>query len=312
MRDTIRKFTNVSAIITIEGGAVDSDGNLIPIEVQPDIGYHLLIGKENSNRDIDDVVQPVDIGRTVVLPKLAADHYSIQHFYYKPKAGWRPTIPIRNSTTIEYTPVGTDMEVWVKKSYIGQDDYALHKVVKSGETFLETFTDNQLLKFKLLSDAPTDTTATITYSSWEGSKIGLKLEHVNKQSKIDVDISSGYFGGAGTAFINYEVIATRPKRLTERRQRVIYPNSVRIITTNGEEVCKDNGVGKFIGLHGGYIDYVTGIISPPPSLYDSTDYIILYKQDEYDNFELGDGDVVRLSELPLEKDGEGLSKLTIV
>lgn len=304
MRDTIRALTDVDAKIFIEGGDVDEDGNLIPIEVEPDIGYHLLIGKESSNRGITEVIQPIPIGRTIAIPKLTSENFSITHYYYNPRAGFRPTVPMRDATTITYTPIDTDIEVWVKDSYSSDSDFYLHKEVKAGVLYKETFTKEQLLKVKLLSDSNEDTEMLIEYSSWEGSTIGLRLEHVNKQSLLDIDVFTGDY--KDSAYINYEVVTTRPKDIVQRNNDVILPSTVVILDENGAEVSRDNGDGKFTCLGGdnvgGYIDYRDGVISPPPALYDREDYTIIYKQDEYSNIDLGDGDVIRLMEFPEEID----------
>lgn len=82
MRDVIRRLTDIEVGVILEGAAIDDDGNLTPIEVDPLIGYHLLIGKESSNKDINDIINPAPVGSVIAEPRLHAENFSITHYYY--------------------------------------------------------------------------------------------------------------------------------------------------------------------------------------------------------------------------------------
>lgn len=310
MRDVVRELTDIDARILLEGAALDNDGNFVPIEIEPNVGYHLLIGRESSNRTLDDVIEPVTIGSTVAEPKVYSDRFSVTHYYYNPKAGFRPTIPLRNSTVITYTPVDTRVEVWVKKGFVGDSEYKLHETIEVGETYTETFTDEHLLKFNLLSDSYVDTTVDIAYSTWRGATIGLDLKHINMHSFFTVDAKTGGF--KDTAYVDYKVVATRPSAFIQNKTPMIERGTVVIYDEDGNVVATDTGYGDF-DRDGGRIDYLKGIITPPPFVDDGRKYMATYKQDEFGNIQLGDSDVLKLDDVPEEEGNIGyLSKIRII
>lgn len=308
MRDVVRELTDVDAKVVIEGAAIDDNGYFVPVEIEPDIGYHLLIGTDSSNKSIEDMITPVTIGTAVAYPSISAESFSIKHFYYNPKAGFRPTIPMRDATTVTYTPVDTRVEVWIKPSYKDNTPYELYKTIEIGEYYSETFTKDQLFRFKFLNDSTSDTEVDIHYSNWNGVKIGLSLNHINKQSLIDVDVAVGGFGSS--SYIQYETVATRPRKLMRNRKMVILPNTVQIHDADGKVIVNDDGKGMF--GDDGSVDYYSGVICPPTWTYDRNDYTITYKQDEFSNIMLGDGDILQLDSIPEELVGrDPLNKLNV-
>ena len=301
MRDVIRKLTDIEVETILEGAAMDDEGNLVPIEIDPEIGYHLLIGRESSNRNINDIIVPPKIGNVITAPRIYSENFEVDHYYYSPQAGDRPIIPMRPTTEVEYlSPSDVEVEVWIKESYEGEGEFTLYKKLEKGELFKESFNKRQLLKFKLLEDSNEDGKVTIRYSDWEGARIGLRLKHINMQSFFTVNKDTGDY--RDDSFVNYHVVATRPPERIQNGQNIIHPTSVRILDEDGNVVAVDLGDGTFD--IGGSIDYITGVISPPISTQDEKDYMVTYKQDKYDNISLGKGDVLTLSEIPEEIDGE--------
>lgn len=311
MRDTIRELTDIEVELALEGGAIDENGNMLEIIIDPKVGYHLLIGRDSSNRNINEVISPVDIGSFIAKPTLYSDGFTIHHYYYNPKAGARPTIPLRDATRVQYTtPSDTVVEVWVKDSYDTASVYKKIETLAPSTAFERTFNDPQLLQFRQLSDSIEDAIVEIEYYDWEGARIGLNLRHVNKQSKFNVEVLTGDY--KEYAYVDYQVMATRPPEIINSNRPLIMPNTVVIYDKDGVEVAKDDGFGKFID-NDGKIDYKNGIVTPPSDTYISENYMISYKQDEYNNIYLGSGDILKTPDIPDNIDDDTiLSHIKIV
>lgn len=299
MRDLISLLTNMKVTIILDGAASDDFGGSIDIEIEPNIGYHLLIGHDSSNRDMEEIISPVRIGSVVAETRVSSAGFTIEHTYYNPISGFKPTIPMRDSTEITYTaPSDTVVEVWTKLDYdTGGGVFTLHKTLAESEFYNETFTERQLLKFKFLSDSRETTKSTISYSDWNQASMGLIIEHQNTRSLIDVDIETGDFQD-----ITYlEYFSLSPIKDLDNKS-VILRGGVKLVTVDNELLYRDNGMGEWVDVDGvlqltGSINYNTGVINPPQGVNDMTVYL-MYKQDKYSNITLGRMDVLKLMPFP--------------
>lgn len=314
MRNLISQLTDMRVTIVLDGAASDDMGGSIDIEIEPKIGYHLLVGHDSSNTSIDEIISPVTIGSVVAETRIYSSGFEIDHTYYNPVAGFKPTIPMRDSTSIVYTaPSDTTVEVWTKTAYeTGGGTFTLYKTLAPSELYEETFTDRQLLKFKFLTTSTKTTKCTITYSDWNQSNLGLIIEHQNTRSLIEVDITAGDF----STLTYLEYFSLSPSGQTLNGNTVLLRGGVKLVTEDNVLLYRDNGMGEWIDPVGvlqdtGKINYMNGVINPPQGINDMKVYL-MYKQDRFSNITLGRMDVLKLMPFPAANVEGAFSNINIV
>lgn len=308
MRDVIRELTPYDASVQLSGVALDAFGNPIPIEINPRVGYHLLIGVDTPYLSNTELVKPAVVGSAVVYATFNSPELEINHFYYSTPAGRRPMIPLRVGTEVTFTaPSDSDVKVYTRTDARDPSTEVFHSDLPAGETFNEVFDNDHVLIFSYESDSVEDAIANIKYPTYEGTEYGIRVRTLDNFGMFSVRTT----GGDISDYINvdYKIQLPIPDYYQNSTDIAIIAGSVRITDSSEFLLFRDDGEGSILDANGVYttgkVDYRTGVVTLPASLPPVTPtgkYLLIYDQDRYESVRVGSSDVIRYILPPLNID----------
>lgn len=298
MRDVVRELTPFAATVELSGIVYDAYGNSEPIEINPQVGYHLLIGADTPYFSKDEVVAPPVIGSSVVRIQAAAEELDVQHFYYASPAGRRPMIPLRTGTVVTFTaPTDTDVNVYLRTKARDASTETSHTTITAGTLYTETFNDDHAVIFEYVNSSAEDVVVDIHYPSYSGVKYGLRIKANDDFGLFELNTATGDISAYVTVDYNIQLPVADYADNTDIS--VIRPGSLRITDTLGNILLTDDEEGGFVLANGTYVttgsvSYATGLVVLPKTLPSTTDdkYNIVYDQDKYGNVKVSSSEVI--------------------
>lgn len=320
MRDVIREVTPFDATVQLSGVALDAFGNPIPIEINPLIGYHLLIGVDTPYLSKDEIVSPAVIGSSVIGVETTSPELDVVHYYYSSPAGRRPMIPLRVGTDVVFTaPTDTDVKVYVRTQAKDASTETFFSDLLAGETFTETFTEDHVLIFEYVNASTEDVIVNIHYPDYVGVEYGLRIRAIDNFGTFSINTTSGDL--ANDISVDYRIKLPISDFYDTTTQSTILNGSLRLASTDGVVIYKDNGSGRFVDnlgafVESGSIDYKTGVVSLPktiPATTTSGKYLLIYDQDKFENVVVSSSEVIKFLPPPPSPDSTmfSLSKLKV-
>lgn len=314
MRNVIMATTPYDATVQLSGVALDAFGNPIPIEINPKVGYNLLIGVDTPYLSKDELVAPATIGSAIIGVVIESPELEIQHYYYATPAGRRPMIPLRTGTVVTFTaPTDTDVKMYVRTDAKNATTESYYGEILAGETFTETFTDDHVLIFDYVNDSEEDVIANIKYPTFIGVKYGLRIRAVDNFGTFSINTNTGDL--KDYVSVDYRIqLPTNDYYSTTSETAVLY-GSLRLCDVQGGVIYQDDGTGKFVDVNGspvlsGGIDYKAGFVTLPKNMPATTPagkYLLIYDQDRFENVRVGSGDVIKLLPPPPNPDSPDFS-----
>lgn len=314
MRDVIREVTPFDAIVQLTGVALDAFGNPIPIEINPKIGYHLLIGVDTPYLSKDELVSPAVIGSSVIGVETTSPELDVIHYYYSSPAGRRPMIPLRVGTEVQFTaPTDTDVKVYVRTQAKDPSTETFFGDLLAGELFDETFTEDHVLIFEYVNDSAEDVIVNIHYPDYVGVEYGLLIRAIDNFGTFSVVTTSGDL--ANDISVDYRVKLPISDFYDTTTQSAILAGSLRLASTDGVTIYQDDGEGKFVDNNGVYVtsgtvDYKTGVVTLPKVMPPTTPagkYLLIYDQDKFENIVVSSSEVIKFLPPPPSPDSSAFS-----
>tara|TARA_Y100000593_G_scaffold93164_1_gene187061 strand:- start:4788 stop:7274 length:2487 start_codon:yes stop_codon:yes gene_type:complete len=300
MRDQIFLTTPFTARVILNGVALDAFGNPIPVEINPAIGATMLIGVDTPYFSPDQLVEGAAVGSTLARVVLNSPAITVNHYYYSPRAGRRPMIPLRDDTVINFTaPSDTDVLVFTRLEKDTPSTEVQIDTILAGESYTFTAENNEhVLQFEYVNDSYQDEIAEIIYPNFDGTAYGLEITSTDRIGVFSVIETSGDLGD----YIDLDYTITLPTfvSVVDPTKDLVLPGSVTIAYTDGVPYLRDRGDGYFENVSGdliptGRIDYKTGDVTLPTTI-PAGEYMFIYKQNKYDNFTVDANTAMQLIE----------------
>lgn len=309
MRDVIREVTPYDAVVQLSGVALDAFGNPTPIEINPKVGYHLLIGEDTPYISNDSLVKPAVIGSSVVAVATASEELEINHFYYSSRAGRRPMIPCRIGTEINFTaPTDTAVRVYKRVNAVDASSETLLTTIAAGGSYSVTSDETtHTIQFDYLADSTQDVIANIIYPDYVGVKYGIRIRASDYFGRFSVNTTSGDLAEYITVDYRIQLPIGDYYDSNTASSTAVFAGSLRITDTVGNVIYREDGsTGKFLTPDGsvvssGSIDYKSGIITLPKTLPATSPvgkYQLMYDQDRFENLRVSSSDIIKLIEPP--------------
>jgi hypothetical protein len=297
MRDRILQVTPFDARVVLGGVAFDAFGNPLPLEIDPSVGQLMLIGVDTPYYSNTQILENTAIGSTLARVVLQAEAVDVEHLYYSSRAGRRPMIPLRVGTVVTITaPTDTNVNVYTRLIKDDPSTEQLITTINAGETYANTFNDEHILQFEYENDSYEDTVAYINYPSFDGNAFGLEISSKDNFGLFSVITSSGDVSD----FVTVDYTLKLPVGVSvDRTENLIKPSTIRIVYPDGVPYIEDRGDGYFKNsitgalIPTGFVDYVNGEITLPNNFPDG-EYLVMYDQDEFNNFEVDDTTAIQL------------------
>lgn len=305
MRDVIREVTQLNVTVQLSGIALDAFGNPISVEINPRIGYHLLIGADTPYISYEQVVGPAVIGSAAVTAALSSDAFEATQYYYSSPAGRRPMIPLREGTEVIFTaPTDTDVDVYIRTDARVDSTEYFYQTITAGTPFSFISNTEHVIIFDYKNNSVEDVTALIKYPYYSGVKYGLNIKATDNFGKFDIRTTSGDLAEFTT--VDYKLQLPVKDYVDSKSYVAILRGTVRITDVEGNVFLSDDGEGRFVDLLGnlypsGEIDYKTGGITLPkvlPPTMPIGKYLIMYHQDDFQNVAVGSSDIIKLIDPP--------------
>lgn len=314
MRDVIMAITPFDATVQLSGVALDVFGNPIPIEIDPKVGYHLLIGVDTPYLSKDELFQPATIGSSIIGVAVESPELEINHFYYACRAGRRPMIPLRVGTEILFTaPTDTNVKVYVRTNAKDPSTETFFGDLLAGETFNETFTDDHVLIFEYVNDSDEDVIANIKYPTFVGVKYGLRIRAIDNFGTFSINTKTGDL--QNFVSVDYRIQLPVNDYYSTTSENAVLPGTLRLCDTQGNIIYQDDSEGRFFDVNGnlipsGRVDYKAGFVTLPKDMPPTTPlgkYLLIYDQDRFENVRVGSGEVINLLPPPPSPDSTSFS-----
>lgn len=302
MRDVVEEITPYSAKVELSGIALDPFGNTIPVEINPRVGYHLLIGLDTPYFNPVDHVKPAEIGSAVIDVASSAPAVTFHHYYYSSRAGRRPMIPMRLGTTISMTaPSDSDVNVYIRSNALDPDTESVYGFIPAGEDFSITYYDEHALIFEYVSDSYEDVVVEIVYPDYDGIFYGLRIKAVDNIGTFDVITTSGDLADLTSTYVDIQLPKPDYSEVS-RPESLVMKGTVKVTDAQGVPVLIDSGYGDLLHVNtkafsGGKINYDSAVVTLPrtlPAVEPENKYLIIYEQDSYGNLAIGSKEVIQL------------------
>ena len=297
MRDKIIQVTPFDARIVLGGLILDPFGNPIPLEINPIIGKTMLIGVDTPYYSNTQILEGAAVGSTLARAILFADAVDVEHFYYSSRAGRRPMIPLRVGTTVTFqAPSDTAVNVYTRLNKDDPTTETLVATISPNMSYTDTFNSEHVLQFEYVVDSSDDRIAYINYPSFDGTAFGLEVSSKDNFGLFSVITSSGDLKD----FVSVDYTLKLPVGVSkDRNKNLLKPNAVHIAYTDGLKYLSDRGDGYFVNsvtnslIPSGRVDYTNGEIVLPKD-FPSGDWIVIYDQDEFNNFKVDGNTVIQM------------------
>lgn len=297
MRDVVRRITPLIATIEVFGVALDDHGYPRTIEIDPDVGYQLLMGVQTPYYSKDEVLDYATVGTSTVGVVPSAKGLTINHYYYSSRKGRRPMIPLRTGTRIKLqAPSDTRVIVKVRKDATNPSTETEFTIIEKNEKFEQVFDEHHSCIFVYENDSAEDRIAEIIYPESLGATFGLRVSGNEVFVRFDLLTSSGDL--ADYTIAEYDINTPKFDKGISTSQPYIKAGTVRIADEYGNEIFYDNGKGDWLTTSEnnksltGMINYFGGKVSLPQTLENGKDYLMYMKQDHYGNLRMGKGDLL--------------------
>jgi len=315
MRDVIKQITPLEVLVQLSGIALDAFGNPIPVEIDPKVGYHLLIGVDTPYLSNDQLVAPAVVGSSIIGVVASSPELEINHYYYSSPAGRRPMIPLRIGTDINFTaPSDTNVNVYIRTDAKNPATETYFGEILAGDSFVETFNEEHVLIFEYVNDSSEDVIVNIKYPEYAGAKFGLLIKALDNFGKFSVVTSSGDL--SPVVSVDYRIqLPVGDYFATNQNTTVVRAGTLRLTDSTGSVLYQDNGNGRFVDGSGniitsGSIDYVTGLLTLPkalPAVLPEKEYLVIYDQNRFENVSVGSAEVIKLIEPPASPESSTFS-----
>lgn len=262
------------------------------------VGGGLIVGINVPMNENDKMMGQFTIGSNVGTVLVDSPAYNIQHNYnvgYENTAGRRPIIPVAVGTTLSFTaPLDTDVRVYVRTNLNDPSTETLYFTVSNGNFFSDTFENYHSVQLEYVQTSSNNMTVSFNYPLVDSAaNTGLRIYTRDGYGTFTASKDVGDIAQFSS------VLKNKKLPIIQNGEFVVLPETLTIVDENNNTLYRSTRAGTLISSVNipsldGRVNFRTGVVTIPSELINAN-YFIKFKQDKYQNVQLSENTIARLT-----------------